>query len=73
MTCPPPSDLRDAIECRSPVSRRREIVDHLAACPSCFRDWRSARGLGATTPSLLRTLREFLGRLFVPWRWGRWA
>jgi hypothetical protein len=41
--CPPPEDLLDALQGRSPEPRRLEVIDHLAVCAVCADAWRLAK------------------------------
>jgi hypothetical protein len=43
--CPPPEKLWEAARGELPPAQIREIVEHMAACPSCAEDWRLAVAL----------------------------
>ncbi len=40
--CPPPEQIWAAVRGELPPAQTREIVTHMAACPSCAEDWRLA-------------------------------
>jgi hypothetical protein len=44
--CPPPERIWQAAWGDLAAGPRRQVIDHLAACPACARDWRLARALG---------------------------
>jgi hypothetical protein len=57
--CPPPESIWLAARGQLPAKALRELLDHVAACPSCTEEWRLARdfekaeeapGEGAVTP-----------------------
>jgi len=49
--CPPAEDVWDALHGGLAPRRRREVVDHTAACPLCAEAWRLAvRGTPGPTP-----------------------
>jgi|GEM_PF-4542467 len=41
--CPSEAAITRAVEQDLPVHETRKLVDHLSACPGCFRFWRGAR------------------------------
>jgi hypothetical protein len=41
-TCPTPEAIWDAVHAAVPPENAHEIVHHLAICPSCAADWRTA-------------------------------
>jgi hypothetical protein len=43
--CPPPEKIWEAVRGELPPVQTREIVTHMAACPSCAEDWRLAVAL----------------------------
>jgi hypothetical protein len=43
--CPPPEKIWEAVRGELPAGQIREIVEHMAACPSCAEDWRLAVAL----------------------------
>jgi hypothetical protein len=45
--CPPPDRLWQARAGLLPAPARRDIVDHMSACPACAEAWRVAGDLGA--------------------------
>jgi hypothetical protein len=40
--CPPPERLWATLRAELPVDERREVIDHMASCPSCAEAWRLA-------------------------------
>jgi hypothetical protein len=69
--CPPPERLWATLRKELPAGDRREVVEHLAGCPSCSEAWRLAVGMlpepiGEAPPSR-SWLRAWLGgRPLVP-------
>jgi len=49
--CPEPETLWAALHGELPAERRREVVDHLAACAPCAEDWRLAREAAGPLPA----------------------
>lgn len=43
--CPPPERLWDTLQGELSDDERRDVVDHLASCPTCAEAWRLAREL----------------------------
>jgi hypothetical protein len=43
--CPPPEKIWESVRGELPPGQSREIVTHMAACPSCAEDWRLAVAL----------------------------
>ena len=44
-TCPPPETIWQAVRGELPPAQTRNVVEHMAACPSCAEDWRLAVAL----------------------------
>jgi hypothetical protein len=43
--CPPPEKIWEAVRGELPPGEIRQVVEHMAACPSCAEDWRLAVAL----------------------------
>jgi len=71
--CPLPERIWAAIEGEIPVDERRELIDHIATCPSCAEDWRAAYRMGARPPAWWKlSMRGVPKRLHLP-RMPRWV
>lgn len=69
--CPLPEKIWEAVRNQLPPGEVREIVQHMAACPSCAEDWRLAVALqkpeGASNVVIPAADRFALGRRLRTW------
>lgn len=68
--CPPPEKIWEAVRGELQPAQTREIVTHMAACPSCAEDWRLAVSLQRpeTTAKVIPAADRFsMGRRLRNW------
>jgi len=64
--CPPPERLWATLRAELPVEQRREVIDHMASCPSCAEAWRLAVEIHPDPqPAAAPERRSWLATLFT--------